>query len=128
MNKELRISGRVVHGDHYGKILGFPTANIDRRAYSRRKMSVKLGVWAGMAILNFESSIFKSYKAAIVMGPTDKNGLPKIEAHLIGFKGNLYGKKMQLVLTKYIRPFKKYRNEEDLKRQIKKDIKNIRKV
>lgn len=120
MNKQ--ILGKVVHGDHYGKKLGFPTANIDRRDYVRRKLKIKLGIYAGWAVL----SSAKKYRAAIVIGPIDKTGLPKLEAHLIGFSGNLYGKKISISLGKYIRPFKKYTNIEDLKKQIKKDIKKVR--
>ena len=63
------------------------------------------------------------YKAAIVIGPIDQTGLPKIEAHLQNFKGNLYGKYLSIYLSIYLRPFKKFKNEEELKRQIKKDIK-----
>lgn len=108
------ISGIVVKGDQYGRKLGFPTANLDRREYNRRGLKLKFGIYAGASSTG--------HKAAIVIGPLDKKGLPKIEAHLIGFKGNLYGKKIVLELKKHLRPFKKFKNETDLKRAIKKDI------
>lgn len=121
--KIITISGRVVTGEGYGKKLGFPTANIDRRQYVRERMNIKLGIWSGqIKILNFK---FKIYPAAIVIGPIDKKGLPKIEAHLLNFRGNLYGEKIELSLYKYIRPFKKFKNEALLKSQIKKDINKI---
>lgn len=121
--KIITISGRVVRGDGYGKKLGFPTANIDRRQYVRERMNIKLGIWSGqIKILNFK---FKIYPAAIVIGPIDKKGLPKIEAHLLNFHGNLYGKKLELSLAKHIRPFKKFKDEQRLKEQIKKDIKKV---
>lgn len=65
----------------------------------------------------------KIYKAGIVIGPLDKKGLPKIEAHLIGYKGNAYGKIAVLEISKFIRKYKKFKSEEELKAQIKKDIK-----
>lgn len=102
--------------------MGFPTANLDRRGFVRLKSKPKLGVWAGKAMI-----ISKSYPAGIVIGPKDKNGLPKIEAHLIGFKGNLYGKKLTLDVVKYLRPFKKYRNERELIVQIRKDVASVKK-
>jgi riboflavin kinase/FMN adenylyltransferase len=128
MNKALRINfqvlGRVIHGAHYGKKLGFPTANIDRRDYSRRGLKIKLGIYAGWA----ESSSGKKHRAAIVIGPLEKTGLPKIEAHLLNFRGNLYGKKIILSLGKYIRPFRKFKNEAELRKQIQQDIINIEKI
>ncbi len=135
----LEIIGKVIHGEGYGQKLGFPTANLDRRDFSRRRLKVKLGVWAGVA--KIESNIpsphplpqgrgenVKIYKAGIVIGPMDKYYLPKIEAHLIGFKGNLYGKYLNIYLYRYIRPFKKFKNEEALKQQIKLDIQRVREL
>ena len=139
MNKvssiKYQVSGRVVHGDHYGSRLGFPTANLDRRSFSRRKMKIRFGVYAGWATVDGHHlglpqmvPIKGKYPAAIVIGPLDKHHLPKIEAHLIGFKGNLYGKRLSLYLSIYLRPFRKFKSEEELKRQIKKDIKKIREL
>jgi riboflavin kinase / FMN adenylyltransferase len=123
------ITGKVIQGDKYGRKLGFPTANLDRREFIRRKLKVKLGVYGGCAVLLHPSHLTfdpKPYKAAIVIGPIDKTGRPKIEAHLISFKGNLYGKKLSLTLIKYLRPFKKFKNEQNLKFKIKRDIERIK--
>jgi len=116
------ITGKVTHGQHYGRELGFPTANLDRREYVRKKLKIKFGIYSGIAILQSE----KKYRAGIVMGPLDKSGLPKIEAYLLNFKGNLYGKKITITLKKYLRPFIKFKNTDDLKKQIQKDIKRIK--
>ncbi len=115
------ISGRIIRGDDYGKKLGFPTANLDRRQYSRDRAKIRLGVYAGLAALPNG----KQYRAGIVVGPLDKSGLPKLEAHLIGFRGNLYGQKLELYLVKFLRPYKKFVDENELKRQIAQDIKSI---
>ena len=137
-----QLSGKVIQGDSFGKKLGFPTANLDRRDFVRRKLKIKFGVYAGQAEFKIKNSRqqspaaqakggqvkLKIYPAGIVIGPFDKKGLPKIEAHLIGFKGNLYGKKITIFLQKYLRPYKKFKNMEELKKQIKKDIQRIRKL
>ncbi len=119
------IIGKVIKGQQYGRQLGFPTANLDRRQYSRLQGKPKLGIWAGLASYQLPAT---SFPAAIVIGPLDKTGLPKIEAHLIGFTGNLYGKKVTLQLVKYLRPFKKYQDITKLKADIKKYIHKVRKL
>lgn len=117
------IKGKVVRGMGYGKKLGFPTANLDRRQYVTLKNKPKLGIWAG-----YGEIAGKIYSAAIVIGPVDKKGLPKVEAHLLGIKQNLYGKRVSLELKKYIRAFHVYKGEAELVKQIKRDILQIKKV
>src|ERR1035437_4786404 len=111
------ISGKVIKGDGYGKKIGFPTLNIDRRNFLELEKKPVLGVYTGQVFLNK-----KKYKAGIVIGPLDKNKLPKIEAHLIRYKGNAYGKRAILEINKFIRKFKKFKKEKKLINQIKKDI------
>ncbi len=121
----ITLTGKVIHGEHFGQVLGFPTANLDRRGYARRKLKIRLGIYAGFARLNHK---LKHLKSAIVIGPLDERGLPKIEAHLINFKGNLYGKKISISLQKYLRPFRKFKTRPQLKKQIRNDVKAINKL
>ena len=134
---DITISGKVVKGQAYGQKLGFPTANIDRRQYVKDRLKLKLGIYAGVVqAIGLPSKLAghgpalqrRKFQAAIVIGPVDKSGLPKLEAHLIGFKGNLYGKKLTIILKKYIRPFKKFKIEAELKKQIERDIQKIKKL
>ena len=118
------ILGTVIHGEKIGRLLGFPTANLDRRSFVRRRQRVRFGVWAGYATTRDG----KVWKAGIVVGPLDKKKLPKIEAHLLGYSGSLYGQKLELGLVKYIRAYKKFKSLESLKLQIRKDLKRIRTV
>lgn len=124
----MEISGKVIKGNKYGRVLGFPTANLDRREYVRKKIKVRLGVWAGNALLQTTNNKQQAFSAAIVIGPIDSTGNPKIEAHLLNFKGDLYGKKVTVELKKYIRPFKRYKDQESLKKQIKRDVETIKKL
>jgi FAD synthase len=114
------IKGKVIRGDGYGKKLGFPTINIERRSFSRLKHKPKQGVYAGYVKLLDTECL--TYKAGIVIGPFDKKRLPKIEAHLIGYSGNLYGKVAIFEVGKFIRKFKKFKTERELIAQIKKDL------
>ena len=124
----IQISGKVIKGDGFGKKLGYPTANLDRREYVRKKMKVRLGIYAGFAEigLRFKVQGSRKYRSAIVIGPLDKHHLPRIEAHLINFTGNLYGKKITVTLKKYLRPFKKFKTINALKNQIAADVKKVR--
>lgn len=103
------ISGRVIKGDGYGRKIGFPTVNLNYKA----KDLPRAGVYAGMASMDGVE-----YRAGIVIGPADK-----IEAHLIGYNNDAYGKKVTLKLEKFIREFKKFNTEEELIKQIKEDLK-----
>lgn len=117
------ISGKVVGGVRVGRKLGFPTANLDRREYKKKKLRIPFGVYAGTATI---WGVRKIYRAGIVIGPMDNRGLPKIEAHLLDFSGFLYGKKVQLSLMHYLRAYTFFKSEQKLKKQISSDIKKIR--
>jgi len=111
-----------------GRKLGFPTANLDRRQFTKLKNKPRLGVWAGIATYHLSPKSYKLYKAGIVIGPKDKQGLPKIEAYLLGFKGNLYGKQLVLEPVKFLRPFKHYSGTKSLIAQIQRDVQQIQKL
>lgn len=105
---EQKITGRVVRGDGYGKKLGFPTVNLEIGS----KNLLPAGVYAGSALLDG-----KEYKAGIVVGPG-----AKIEAHLIGYNKDAYGREVTLEIKKFLREYKKFDTEEELIIQIKKDM------
>ena len=113
-----KITGKVVKGKGYGKKIGFPTANLSRNGFVKMKPKPAFGVYSGRA--DFGA---KSYRAGIIIGPLDKKGLPKIEAHMMEFRGNIYGKVITLSVEKFIRKFKNFKTEKELIIQIKKDLK-----
>ena len=101
------ISGRVVKGDGYGRKLGFPTVNLETK-----DELPKAGVYAGEAVLEG-----KIYRAGILINPTGK-----VEAYLIGYNADAYGKEVVLKTEKFLREYKKFDTEEALIIQIKEDI------
>lgn len=105
------IKGIVIKGEGYGKKLGFPTVNLETKGIKPKEFPPE-GVYSGIAILDDIK-----YRAGIVIGPGDK-----IEAHLIGYNGDAYGKEVTLLIKKFIREYKKFNTEEELIIQIKKDI------
>lgn len=123
LKKLFTLYGRVIRGARIGKRLGFPTANLDRKIDRKIKLRIHHGVYAGIAAILPRN---KTYRAGIVIGPLDKKGLPKIEAHLLNFSGNLYGKRIRLAATRYLRRYKFFKKEEALKKAIANDLKAIR--
>jgi FAD synthase len=105
------ISGKVVRGDGYGRKLGFPTVNLDTK-----DELPKAGVYSGTAVLED-----KEYKAGIIIGPKIESK-EKVEAHMIGYSGDAYGKSVTLRLNKFLREYKHFNTEEELIIQITKDI------
>ena len=106
--KSITISGVVIRGDGYGRKIGFPTTNLD----VKNQELPAAGVYAGHAILED-----KKYQAGIVIGP----GI-KVEAHLIGYGGDAYGKDVILEINKFLREYKNFKTEIELIEQITKDI------
>jgi len=106
----MKISGKVIRGKGKGKKIGFPTVNIEL------KEKLVNGVYAGSVYFDE-----KKYKAGIFIS---KDG-DLLEAHLIGFNGNLYGKEIGIEIGEKIRDVMKFESDGELKRQIKKDIEKI---
>jgi riboflavin kinase/FMN adenylyltransferase len=103
------ITGTVIKGYGYGRKLGFPTVNLEP---DNNQEFPKNGVYSGTGILEGQE-----YRAGIVVGPPGK-----IEAHLIGYHGDAYGKEVTLSIGKFIREYQHFENEQELINQIKKDL------
>jgi riboflavin kinase/FMN adenylyltransferase len=112
------LSGVVEHGLGQGKNLGFPTANLHLPDY---KLLPKNGVYFGTA--HFEG---QKHKAVVNIGnrPSFGNHPAQLEAHLPGFAGDLYGKKLTVELAGRLRDEIKFESMEALKEQIRKDVRN----
>ena len=106
------ISGVVVKGDGYGRKIGFPTVNL---SHEDKDLPTE-GVYSGKAVLEDTE-----YRAGIVVGP-EVECKHKLEAHLISFAGDAYGKVVTLEIKKFLRAYKHFATEEELINQIKKDI------
>ena len=120
LNRNWCIEGKVIKGEKRGRKIGFPTCNMSLRNY----VIPKLGVYA--VKVNF-SNLNKDGVANIGYRPTFKGQSLLLETNIFGINKNLYNKVISVSFKKFIRPEKKFKNFEYLKKQIKLDIKQAKK-
>ncbi|KPJ61404.1 MAG: hypothetical protein AMJ46_01575 [Latescibacteria bacterium DG_63] len=113
------LEGMVVKGNGVGASLGFPTANL---AVDEKKLLPKDGVYAGYA-----ETGGNTYKAAINIGmrPTVGQVRRQVEAHILGFSGDVLAQRLRLVLAARIRSERKFAELKDLRKAIKEDVETI---
>tara|TARA_B100000941_G_scaffold208248_1_gene152352 strand:+ start:112 stop:1038 length:927 start_codon:yes stop_codon:yes gene_type:complete len=117
LNRNWSICGKVQKGKQLGKKIGFPTANIDIKDYIlacpgvysvRAKKLNKKNYMKGIANLGYR--------------PTFKGKKILLEVHLFNFSGNLYNNYLTVEFKKFIREEKKFKNANQLRKQIKIDL------
>jgi len=123
LNREWSIEGKVQKGRQLGKKIGFPTANIDIKDY----VLGCPGVYAVRAKMTKSSKYLKGI-ANLGYRPTFNGKKILLEVHLFNFSGNLYNKYLTVEFLKFIRKEKKFRNIDQLKKQIKADLLIAKKI
>jgi riboflavin kinase/FMN adenylyltransferase len=115
------ITGKVEHGAQRGASLGFPTANIGLGEHLRPK----IGVYAVTVGYPGELALYKGV-ANIGVRPTVDGKTELLEVHLFDFRGDLYGKELEVNLMRFLRPEQTFDNLESLREQIKQDVQNAK--
>ena len=120
LNRVWSVEGKVIKGQKRGRKIGFPTCNLKLDNY----VIPRLGVYTvKVSNKNFN----KNGIANIGYRPTFKGQSLLLETNIFGFRKNLYNKVINVSFEKFIRPEKKFKNLEYLKKQIKLDIKLAKK-
>ena len=114
------MEGKVVKGMQRGRKIGFPTCNIKLNSYTLPKLGV-YSVWVKI------NNLKKKGIANIGYRPTFNGKSLLLEVNIFGIKRNLYKKILKISFIKFIRAEKKFKNINQLKAQIKKDIVNAKK-
>ncbi|MDR1644856.1 MAG: riboflavin biosynthesis protein RibF [Tannerellaceae bacterium] len=113
-----QLKGQIVHGNHIGRTLGFPTANI--RIDEPKKILPPEGVYAVEVTLDD-----KTYKGMLYNGrrPTldGDGGQMRIEVHIFDFAGDIYARPISVAFLRYIRADIRFRSLEELKEQLERD-------
>jgi riboflavin kinase/FMN adenylyltransferase len=108
------VSGLVIHGEKRGRDLGYPTANIRLD----NNCGLKHGIYAvrvGHGNERFDGV------ASFGRRPTFDNGAPLLEIFLFDFKGDLYGKTLDVAFIGFIREELKFESVEALVRHMDED-------
>ena len=115
LGRPYSLSGEVIRGKQLGRRLGFPTANL---AWPKDKAIPPKGVYFARVWLEGDP-----YIAVLNIGthPTAPEGAPSIEAHLVDFTGNLYGKHLRAELWHYKRAERRFESLDALKAQVGED-------
>jgi len=125
MNNSLPVvfSGVVKRGRQLGRKLEYPTANL----FSRDKTmpNISHGVYAG-----WTSFRGKRYPSIMSFGRAETIGAKDIlfEVHLLNYRGNLYGKELEVEISVFLRNMIKFNSIEELRNAIKKDEEQAKKL
>lgn len=114
LGRHYEIEGKVVKGKDRGKILGFPTANIETE-----NEIIPLGVYVSQVII--DSNSYPSITNA-GLRPTFGQEDMQIESFIIDFNQELYGQEITVRFVKKIRDEIKFKSWQDLSIQINKDL------
>ena len=122
LGRDYQVAGEVIRGrDRGGRLLGFPTANLQLID----ELTPKPGVYATEVFIDGQR-----YEGATNIGfsPTFQNGAFSVETHIMDFNRDIYGKVIQVRFIERLRDEKAFSGPEELSAQIHKDIDRAREV
>ena len=119
MGHYFQIGGKIIASDRRGRILGFPTANLDIKLQQALPGN---GIYATITQVDD-----KQFPSATNIGtrPTFGEGEKNVETHLLNYKGDLYGKEIRVEFMQKLRDEQCFPSSEELKAQIRKDIREV---
>jgi riboflavin kinase / FMN adenylyltransferase len=122
LGRPYRMSGRVIRGERLGRVLGFPTANVDLR----RRQSAVEGIFA--VRVHGAGSAPLDAVASVGSRPTFNGSKPLLEVYLFDFDGDLYGRQIDVDFIARLRDQQKFDDVAGLVAQMRVDADNARSV
>lgn len=116
LGRPYSISGRVIRGDRLGRVLGFPTANIEPESHD--KLIPAEGIYA--VKVKYEK-VTMDGMLYIGNRPTVDGTRRSIEANIFNFDKDIYGETLQVSFYKLLRTDTRFNDLESLKHQMEKD-------
>jgi len=125
LGRPFDLDGTVVAGAGRGRGIGFPTANVD----TQNELRPAPGVYAIRVHLPGEpEGVWHAGAANIGVKPTFGGTEVTVEAHLLDFTGDLYGKELRVQFLERLRPEQRFGSVAELVGQIKRDVEAARAV
>ena len=132
LGRRVSVFGSVVPGDRLGARLGFPTANLDLD----HELHPPPGVYASIVRrvgADGPREVRSSHPAVTNIGyrPTvagEARGAPRVETHLLDFRGDLYGENLEVEFVQLLRPERRFSGLEELRRAIAADVSRAREI
>jgi len=122
LSRPFALEGTVIHGTGIGARLRFPTANLQ----TPNELIPRRGIY--VTLLSIEGRRYKSV-TNIGFRPTlnkEENGAMSIETHVLDFKRDVYGRKVNLEFLVRLRDERRFPGERALITQIQRDVENAR--
>jgi len=130
LGRRVGVIGRVVRGDARGRELGFPTANLDLH----HELHPPVGVYACRARrlgdraaaerpAGWDAVANIGYRPTIADSPVPS---PRVEVHLLEFRGDLYGERLELEFVARLRGEERFGGLAELRAQIAADVEAAR--
>jgi riboflavin kinase/FMN adenylyltransferase len=121
LGRHFSLGGKVVHGHHRGKVMGFPTANIQ----TEKELIPKNGVYAAKVKIDQDM-----YDGACNIGPNPTFGdnAIAIEVFIFDFAGDLYGRELRVYFVERIRDERKFPDAVALQMAITDDVARCREI
>ncbi len=116
------LRGIVVHGDHRGRELGYPTANLD---VPERKLIPANGIYAVRVRLGNQ---WYDGAASVGVRPTFGGGKRLVEIYILDFSRWIYGEELEVYFVERLRDEEKFDNIEALLAQMARDVQNARTI
>ena len=122
LGRHFSLNGPVIHGDKRGRVIEYPTANLNVAADRALPPD---GVYTTIAIVDNVA-----YDAVTNVGlrPTFAKQHRTVEVFLLNFHDDLYGKDITIELVEKIRPEVKFSSAAELSHQIEKDVEHAQKT
>jgi riboflavin kinase/FMN adenylyltransferase len=126
LGRPVELTGPVVRGAGRGRGIGVPTANVAPEG----ELLPSLGIYAARAlVLDAQGGVASTHRAALSVGSNPTfvpAGAVTVEAHLLDFEGDLYGRRMRLEVLGRLRDERRFTSVESLVAQVALDLAEVR--
>ena len=127
LNRAYSLKGVVVHGNHRGRLIGFPTANL---AVPPQFAAPGNGVYATMTTIYGMEGEGKPRRSVTNVGvrPTFDNGERSVETYILDYTADLYDKIIRVEFIQKLRDERKFSGIEEIRAQLGRDVEQARAI